>query len=832
MFYNAVKLSLVLICTLYTFIVLAEKNSIFSAGDAAFASGDYKIASELYKDKIGKSKSPADAQARRKYIIALIESGQLVNARKAFNDYQKKYPNEPQGLIEGKLLLTESRENDAKEFFTQKIKSQDKKLSTLAKFNLAEIEKKFGNKKEAILLFEEIANSPNTPQNLMFEARLSQIHLEIDNNNLNKAKQLIEETQKKPYYRDNLNFKLLTLLLKTKENKLDDITKEKWEKITSIPQAKEDPCLSSLAFSAYKAYDNLKKTEEALFFLIEAFKYALDDETRKANLQNSIHYAISIDTKKAAILAKKYHEFYPYEQAGFDILITVARALASKNLNLEAIELFKLIINNDNYSLTGRCEAANDAAIVAQKAKDYPTVHSMYKFLIDKSLNASTRQAREVNYGEFLLTVKQYEEAEKYLTSAIAGDKDNTEKAYYNLIQLYHEQKDFSKAEKFAKLLIKSKNPKYASLAMYTAADVARKNQNFAEAKKLYQDFLKISSDKEKIVLATFLVAVMDMYLGNLEASSKELEKFAINNPKNENAPQALFMAIRSSFDVKVAQDRFNKLLKNFPKSDIISISALQLSDMLLEHNKADEALKILEDNKKYAKDAKEEAEFLYSCAKIIYLNKKDNDQALKLLESVRNKLNKHPKSHLISKANFMTGEIYYNIQEYSQAVKYFNESGQGNKDIATLEIFQGRIGDALLGLYNEKENKDNLIDAIKIFSKLAKSVFPHIKIQSLYKLGECYKYNNDNREALNCWSKLIYTAIAMQKNNITPDNFWCARAIKEYIKIKLAAKTPKAIKEAQHLLLQYESLELSATNDDIEKLKKSLNEYYNFFKK
>ena len=71
-----------------------------------------------------------------------------------------------------------------------------------------------------------------------------------------------------------------------------------------------------------------------------------------------------------------------------------------------------------------------------------------------------------------------------------------------------------------------------------------------------------------------------------------------------------------------------------------------------------------------------------------------------------------------------------------------------------------------------------------------------------------------------------------MQKNNITPDNFWCARAIKEYIKIKLANKTPKAIKEAQHLLLQYESLELSGTNEEIETLKKSLNEYYNFFKK
>ena len=54
MFYNAVKFSLVLLCTLSTFVVLAEKSSIFSAGDAAFAAGDYAIACDLYKANIGK----------------------------------------------------------------------------------------------------------------------------------------------------------------------------------------------------------------------------------------------------------------------------------------------------------------------------------------------------------------------------------------------------------------------------------------------------------------------------------------------------------------------------------------------------------------------------------------------------------------------------------------------------------------------------------------------------------------------------------------------------------------------------------------------------------
>ena len=133
--------------------------------------------------------------------------------------------------------------------------------------------------------------------------------------------------------------------------------------------------------------------------------------------------------------------------------------------------------------------------------------------------------------------------------------------------------------------------------------------------------------------------------------------------------------------------------------------------------------------------------------------------------------------------------------------------------------------------IYMKKEVMNRMLDMRK---GIYQGDHPNILLQNYETevIVHKHKYNNDNREALNCWSKLIYTAIAMQKNNITPDNFWCARAIKEYIKIKLAAKTPKAIKEAQHLLLQYESLELSATNDDIEKLKKSLNEYYNFFKK
>jgi hypothetical protein len=70
-----------------------------------------------------------------------------------------------------------------------------------------------------------------------------------------------------------------------------------------------------------------------------------------------------------------------------------------------------------------------------------------------------------------------------------------------------------------------------------------------------------------------------------------------------------------------------------------------------------------------------------------------------------------------------------------------------------------------------------------------------------------------------------------MQKNNIAPNNFWCEKAITEYIKLKLVNKTPNAVKEAIHLLEQYETLDLPNTSNNIEELKKSLNEYYNFLK-
>ena len=393
-------------------------------------------------------------------------------------------------------------------------------------------------------------------------------------------------------------------------------------------------------------------------------------------------------------------------------------------------------------------------------------------------------------------------------------------------MQLYLKQENLPSAKKIADTLRKSTDKKYALLGTYTAATIAQKTNSYQEAKELYWEFIKSCPDTQKVAQATFLAAVMDMYLGNLNESAKNLEKFAHENPKDENAPKALFMAIRSSTPIE-AERRFNLLCKLFPNSPIIAISALQLSDILVENNKAQEAIQILSANQKYAANEEEIAEFLYSKAKIYYNFQKNNDEALKLL----NELTKYTKSNLINQANFMMGEINFNLGEYSQAVKFFNLSLKNNKDKASQQIFQGRIGDALLSLYKQKENKDDLKKATDIFINLASSAFPHIKIQSLYKLGECYQYHNENKEASKAWSKLIYTSIAMQKNNIAPNNFWCEKAITEYIKLKLVNKTPNAVKEAIHLLEQYETLDLPNTSNNIEELKKSLNEYYNFLK-
>ena len=830
MFYNAVKFSLVLLCTLSTFVVLAEKSSIFSAGDAAFAAGDYAIACDLYKANIGKKNSPADAQARLKYIIALIELGKPGLARIALENYNLNYPKTQSGLILGKLYLAENRYDEAKDFFTQQVKSKDKKISTIARYNLAEIEKKLGNKKQAALIFEQISALPDAPNDLKYNAKLSQIHLEIDNKNLTKANKLIKDTPKEPYFIPSLNFTLLSLLLETKENKVDNTIKN-WQAITNTPKAEQNSCLSALAFSAYEACERLNKKDKALDFLIEAFKYAPNDEAKKENLQNLIHYAINLDIKKATIWAKKYYEFYPIDQAGYDILISVARSMTSTNLNKEAVEIFKLINKNDNYHLLGRCVAAKEAAIVAEKVKDYDTAHYMHKFLIEKSLTASERQEREINYGEFLLSINQDKDAEKILTSAIAGDQDKSERAYFNLLQLYLKNNDLNSVEKTANILLASTNKEYAALAKFAAANLAQQKKLYEEARKLYLEFIKFAPNDKKVGQAMFQAAIVAMYLGLLNESANELEKFAIQYPKDINAPKALFMAIRSSSNSKEANKRFNLLLEMFPQSEILSISALQFSDMLLEDNQPQNALKILETYNKLAINDEEKADFIYSKAKIISQQKNSADRgaALQLLEKL---FKDYPNSNFTREANFMAGDIHFNLGEYRQAAVFFKKSIQDNKDEVTNQISKGRLGDALLNLYKQKEDKTALKEATLVFTELAKSLFPHIKIQSLYKLGECQKYSNNNKEALIIWSRLIYTAKAMQQNNIMPDNYWCEKATYEFISLKLAAKTPKAISEAQRLLRQYESLALPSTENNIERLKKSLKEYYNFLTK
>ncbi len=290
------------------------------------------------------------------------------------------------------------------------------------------------------------------------------------------------------------------------------------------------------------------------------------------------------------------------------------------------------------------------------------------------------------------------------LTSQLRADAISD----YNVALAFYKQQRWDRAEEqFEKFLSNYSQDERAAAAQLYLGQARVHQRKFSKAREVFRQFAAQHKQHPDRYLAVYRIGECSYFLGDLKSAQKELKQFLDEYQKHELAKwawQYLGESYLRSGDAKQAVETFQHLLDNYP-------------DGTQAH----------------------EARFLQARA---FLKLGDQAKALNNLQQVA----KNPASHRADDAQLEIAMIYYDAQDYPQALKAFDEVSTrfSDSELAPMAALNGGYAAYHLGNFSE---------AAKRFQQAAKS--PRYKSDATFWLGMSYKSAKNYEQAIGVFKQL-----------------------------------------------------------------------------
>ena len=806
------------ILLIYGITVAADELSEKRLGDAALAAGDYRSAIASYESSLILADDAGNpdvwAESALKLGFARLCDGNLTGARAVYNEFRRRNPLRSAGTLPGDLLAAEGKYQEAERFFIA-ITASDPALADAATFSRGMSKLRTGDLPEAYKLFMSLAEK--TGSDWQYPAVNEAVYVLI---RMGKATSAFAELGRVPADKRSREWELLRYFAEAESGKIDDfknVFDSFIEKQLPHPHSRLVELLSAASRAAVKNGDD----KFAVECLTSAVDFAQEEALKRELLRRLINVYAEKSPLEALQYAEKYVSLFPSADDSGQVLLNVGKLLVEKGEYVKAFQIFTQAAQNVLLRQVDRLSGAAEAIAVAVKIPESPDVKSFYRMLTEQSA-VEKRIFWMVQFSRHLEEQKKYSDARKVLQRAleIAPEKMK-EKQHFDLLNFFIRTGNIAGIQREADFLAGSVKPLYQATANFELAKIYEKQGNYSESRKFYLSAGKFADTPLRLP-ALFSAAIMAYKLQQYSVAAEELEDFAEKNPDYFRTPEALFHAFEaynnagnSSAAEKVAE----KLKKDYAQSDALAVffirQALQrgnegdLSGAIADLEKVEES---------FAKSPLAQEAAMY---KAIFLERYGSgDEALKIFKELLSGKNS---VQIAAESAIRAGEILAKRNNFAEAGKFFMLAAEKNasplfSDAAILRtidcvLAQNSADQALL---NETAGK---------CEKLAAGTpFPDIRLQALYKLGLVREQSGEYEKAVSAYEKLIYAALDIRRRGVNPDPQWCIRAVEAALQLISSNPRAGALQRGMRLTDRFSELNV-VESGDVFKLKNSFRD-------
>lgn len=375
-----------------------------------------------------------------------------------------------------------------------------------------------------------------------------------------------------------------------------------------------------------------------------------------------------------------------------------------------------------------------------------------------------------LSIGWSYLKLKLYKEAEE---TFLKIKKDSLEKKGQDVLLLgkaflSSETKRFMEAKNIYDELLKiSSDPLILIQGYLGKADALYNIAEYKEAISAYEEALaKLSESisQENIDKLHYGLAWAFLKEGEFKKAIDEFQKIARHTEDKIFKAAALCQigdAYQDSGEYSRAIETYDSILKDYPDSLYSDYVQYQLGNTLLKTSNYDGAVMAFQSLKSHFPNSKLLDDATYALG-IAYFQKQDYKSSKEIFEKFQDEFKE---SNLRSESMYLLGSSLYNLGNFSEAIEVFkNIIRFYNQDIELVQKAEYEIADCYYQMGNEKE-------AIAKF-KVLRSKYPDSRLtpEVMWWLGEYYYRHNDLNLARRYFSSLIQD---FPKSKLIPDAYY-----------------------------------------------------------
>lgn len=810
-------------------------------GDGAFYAGDYPNAIAAYEKVLAAADRTGDrnlwAECSLNLATAYLHSGKLLQAKNILESFRKRYQLRSSGTLEGEIMAAEGKFAEAEKFFLTMLPANptedDGRL-----FSLAMLYMNSGRVEEACHLFMKIsgrvgmvwqpaeltelhsllasgrvvqagkamgklAARPQSPWRKYAAREAVYAHIRLEK--LREAAVLLKQIPAEFY---NSDAELLHYLLQARLGQTADF-KKNFQSFLDRISPRQYRRLLELFTEAAQSAENAKDHEFAANLLKEALNFT-GDITAKRNIHRQMLVALlKFSPGRTVTSAQDYFRNFPMADDRFSLLSDTAAILYNrKNFN-EALKLYSFITDNtagsSKEALRIRLNAASGAVNCAEAVKDFPALEKFNRIIIREAAIPVSVVAQN-RYAAFLEKSGQIKKAGMELDAAlqharISGDASLIDKTAFLLLEFHIRHQNSDGISKCGRLLENSSNNHFAAVARMELGKLAADRQDYVNARNSFLSAVSLS-DAEVTAPATFMAALMAYRDNNFRNAGHEFLACAVQFPKFEKIPEALFIAWEIFYDPDEASPEASQasalLRDKHSKTNAFAVMVLKMASAMRNSSIREYSMLIkdlLTVEKNFAGQIfAAEAALL----RAVFIDRQgDPLEALKILSS----LHEYPDRNLAAESCFRAGEIYFRLNRYADAKKQFLNASALNPDSWGADIALLRAGDC--GMAGKSPLPQALVnEAAGYFAQIARrSEHRMLILEAFCKHAMAMEHSGRTAEAIQSYENAIQTAINIHSQGMIPTALWLEKSCESALRLTAANGDIKARQKGLQLL-------------------------------
>jgi TolA-binding protein len=514
-------------------------------------------------------------------------------------------------------------------------------------------------------------------------------------------------------------------------------------------------------------YPNSFKQQEAAFLSIEClfrssqFKIASIKYNKFIEQYPTSHYVpeaylklgqsrIHLKKSGEAIAAfKVVLDTYGENEKAGEAAYWIGEAYLQNDDNQNAIKYYTLAYENYPQNHL-RDFALYSIAWTFQKQPEYGKAIEWYSKLISEFPQSTLTSGAYVHIGECYYYAKDYQRAIAALTKSHSDIHDEEElgNADYLIAESFNKLGDHAQAQKgYEQFLIDHPHHKLIPEVTYDLGWSLLNQKNYGKAIEIFQNLAQRGDELGQASL--YRQSVIERLMGKTDKSLQTLNELLKREPQGDWSDNAVFdlgMIFFTENNFDKAKLYFQRLVTEFPKSDVLADGDSRLGECFLMENRISEAQILFEKTSSVPDapwDVKAEANF--QSAVCLFKLKKFKEAAAKFSALIE-QYPQHPK---LTEAKFYQAEAEYRLGNFDAATRFYQESFESSGTTKKEE--------SLYGIAWSLFKQGKFQQAIESFERFLVS-YPKGKFafDARVRLGDSYFFQKEYKKAIGSYRAVI----------------------------------------------------------------------------